>query len=383
MSARLAVVGAAGSQANAMLEALQRGLDGSRIIAIDRRWPAGAEARLAEAGIKTLTADVLSERDRVLAEIGEVQLLANFAGPYYVIGTRILDLALEAGADYLDICDDVDATQALLDRHDAAVAAGSAALIGMGSSPGTVNILVRAAVDSLGAQSEDVSVDLRWTVDAHDLTPPALDHLIHCVMTAYIDNPATPDWDALEPEAVAFPEPVGERLVVAVGHPELLTIPRYLSQARVTNKGGVSPDDYLHVLWALAKVADRGGITDEVRAALADYHRLRLPGHERVGSGLRIDVTVAGSGLRFSSGARTEMSDATGLPAAAGILVMLDDAPLAPGAWTPEHIEPGLFFQRLRIVSEGGGGLRLWRLENGRETKRESISQLLQLRRDG
>jgi hypothetical protein len=94
----------------------------------------------------------------------------------------------------------------MLQRADAATAAGIRALIGMGSSPGTSNVLIRAAHDYLGA-AEDVEIS--WTVDINDMTDAAVRHFWHCFNLIDADgteHPA-PSWEQLERRTVTFPEP--------------------------------------------------------------------------------------------------------------------------------------------------------------------------------
>lgn len=373
----VAVLGAGGSQAGALLRGLARAREMGDVIAIDRSWRGERLIEAEALGCQILEADLLTDRSALARDLEGVRLIVNMAGPFYLLGTAALDLAVQLKADYLDICDDIDATEALLGRNAELAAAGLCAVIGLGSSPGMTNILIRAALDALGG-GKGSTVDISWVVDAEDMTIPVLDHMLHCFATALPGRVTTPSWNELEPESVLFPEPVGNAEVVRLGHPEVLTIPRFAEVDRITNKGGVVPGEYLHAAWALARVADAGAPLDEIHEVYQRYDSaMRGTGRSRIGSGLIVDVHRNGDGYRFASGSDGSMADATGVPAAAGVLMMLERAVPGPGVWAPECLDPRTFFAKLREVSTGGGGLHLFDLEGGRPIRRARIRELL------
>ncbi|NMO02241.1 saccharopine dehydrogenase [Gordonia sp. TBRC 11910] len=379
----VAVIGAGGSQAQAMLAGAARAQSLDRWIAVDRAWTDKTAAVVDSLGMARHTLDLFDEPERLAALFAETRVVANLAGPYYRTGEVVLDAAIRAGANYLDICDDADAVLKLLTYDDAAQAAGVTALIGMGSSPGTTNVLIRAAVDELGSAE---NVDIYWTVDVSDSTPAAARHFWHCFNLVDADGAAhpVPTWDEIERVTVDFPEPVGPRELVRLAHPEPVTVPRYLPVDKSNNFGAVTPVDALQVCWAMAyatdPLRDRSGhdvadITDKAVDVFAAYRDSR-PGSPRVGSGMVIDVHTAGTGLRFSSGAETEMAEATGVPAAAGLMLMLAGQVPGPGVLPPELLRPADFFASLQRVSRGGGGLQVHRLVDGKPTERMRIRDL-------
>lgn len=370
------VIGAGGTQARGMLTALANAMDLSGVLAVDRVWSDNARSRVEALGAKTMVLDVIADRDELAAASDGARLIANLAGPFYVLGTSVLELAVALGLDYLDICDDADATSALLAIDGRVREARIRALIGMGSSPGTTNVLVRFALDALDPEVRP-RVDIAWVVDAVDMTPAATDHFLHCFATAIPGRSGTPEWEELEPQVVEFPQPVGRQMVVTLGHPEPLTLPRFTRVSEVVNKGGVSPAEYLHLSWVAARLLEDGAVTPEIHELYQRFDGLASGLRGQSGSGLQIDVTVEGCGYRFSSGASMAMEDATGIPTAAGVIAMLGDPGLEVGISSPECLEPGSFFDCLRRVSKGGGGLRLFRLEGGEPTERIRIRDLL------
>ncbi len=364
-----------------MLRALSRALDLSGSVAIDIRWPGPARKEIESLGAEIISGNASGEsRQRLIEERADIRLVVNLAGPFYAIGTSVLELALELGTDYLDICDDADATEALLGLHEEARVANARALVGMGSAPGTTNILVRTAVDAL-RKPEQTNVALKWIVDRADMTPAALDHAFQCLSTALPGVAHVPQWEDLDPHYVDFPSPIGRQLVIRHGHPEPLTLPRFLGVRSATNHGGVSPPEYQHLVWALARqlpqdTKEHRGHGERLHDVLKGYDRIASV-ENRSGSGLQIDVTADGKGYRFESGSDMAMEDATGIPAAAGVLSMLDRALPEPGVWAPECLDPKAFFDRMRLVSPGGGGLHLLELKDGKPVGRARIRDLL------
>ena len=380
----IVVVGAAGSQARAMLGALSRAVDLAGLTAVDRSWSPEAREEVEALGVEVVTGDVLSDAGELLLERrGAVSLLVNMAGPFYVIGTAALQLAIELGADYLDICDDVDATELLLALEPEARRQGIRVLIGMGSAPGTTNILIRTALDAL-EDPRRAAVELAWTVDRADMTRAAFDHVIHCFATALPEVSEVPEWDDLNPRHLEFPEPVGRQVIMTLGHPEPLTLPRFTGVGQVTNQGGISPPEYLHLCWALARQCDlktlqREGVDAALYRQYCSFEKLSQVEQIRYGSGLQIDVTIDGNGYRFAGGSDMKMEEATGVPAAAGVLLMLRRALAETGVWAPECLRPLAFFEELRRVSLGGGGLHVLVLRDGQPAGRARIRDLLRV----
>jgi saccharopine dehydrogenase (NAD+, L-lysine-forming) len=363
-----------------MLRALGRAHDLTGLVAVDIRWDRDVATEFESKGIEVLTDNVLDGTGGRLADRGDkVDLIVNLAGPFYALGTSGLELAMKLGADYMDICDDVDATEDALALSEQVEKAGIRALLGMGSAPGTTNILIRAALDALGDPASSV-VRLAWVVDHKDMTRAALDHAFHCLATAVPDSNGVPDWGALDPKWIEFPDSVGRQQVILHGHPEPLTLPHFMGVRDVSNHGGLAPSEMLHTYWSLAREAeaDEGrGVSDEIHDLFTQTQQLLSRNHPRYGSGMQIDVTIDGTGYRFSSGSDMAMEDATGVPAAAGVLLMREGVLESPGVYAPECLRPVEFFAKIRLVSEGGGGLHLLTLRDGEPVDRARIRDLI------
>ncbi len=382
------VIGAAGARAQAMLEIANRDRAVSGWLAADRCWPEQERRASGELGVETVELDLLEEPDRLRELASEARLVVNFAGPFYRVGATVLDACIEAGCDYLDICDDPGATAEMLTRDEAAHAAGVRALVGMGASPGISNILIRTAVEWLGEADE---VSLSWVLDVADVNGAALQHFWHTFAPVGPDGRRgqVPAWEELTLRTASFPEPLGERLLIGSAHPEQVTVPRFLGIEAVRSYGSLVPEDSLVVNWALARMGASGDAGEGLRAdgstsALGPelyqrYLEARAP-TEYLGSGLVLDVWSGEEGVRFASAGRTSMNEATGVPAAAGIALMLEGGPEEAGVMAPECLDPAEFFPRLGRFSCGTGALGAYRLWGSEEGVRIRIRDLLMTR---
>lgn len=368
------VLGAGGAQASGLIRGLGRSATELRLICADRRFRDDTVIDAGNQEVQEVEFDLLADPGKLHEILAGADLVLNCTGPYYTLGPVILDAAIAAGTNYVDICDDADATELLLQRDEAAKAAGVTALIGMGSAPGTTNVLVRLALDSL--PPEEASASITWCVDAHDMVGAVVPHFAHSFSTAVPEAEGTPIWEELEPQRVRFPEPVGEQLVVTLSHPEVLTLPKFTRVTEASNKGGLIPEDFTHLGWAISRLPEG---PDRVAAmhTIFESARTQHADREPVGSGLIVDVRVDTEGIVFLSGGKMSQEDATGTPAAAGALVALQGRVPGPGVVCPEVLDPADFFASLREVSAGGGGMTAYRTRDGEIIEHVRIRDLL------
>lgn len=211
--------------------------------------------------VSTLQIDA-TDHARLVEALKGVDMIISFVGPYYRFGVPILQCAIEAGRHYVDICDDADPTVAMLELHDAAEQAGIAAVVGCGVSPGTLNVLARDAANRLDRVDD---LHFRWNVPSSDVEgdiskSAAVQHGIHIVdgdVVQYLEGKWTKVPAMSGSEQVRFPV-LGECEAYYLGHPEPLTVPRYIEGLRnVTQKGGVlGLDDVLRAFRELGLTSD-------------------------------------------------------------------------------------------------------------------------------
>jgi saccharopine dehydrogenase-like NADP-dependent oxidoreductase len=291
---------------------------------------------------------------------GSVVVL-NCVGPFYKYGPVILKTVIGAGINYVDVCDDFDATEALLAMDEKAKKAGISALIGMGSSPGVANVLVRFCADSLLDKVE--AVDIYHAHGGEEIEGAAVvKHRIHSMkmgIPVFLDGMFSTvklfedSGRALEEEAEF--ENVGTYRVYAYPHPETITLPHYLKGVkRVTNLGLVLPPAYAELIKGMVRL----GITDEepvevqgqkviplefaVAFILAQRKRLmKEAGITEPMGCLKIVVKGYKDGGKntyvFSMSSRGQgMGEGTGIPAAIGAMIMATGKIKEKGVLPPE-----------------------------------------------
>lgn len=196
--------------------------------------------------IDTLVLDVL-EKEVMIKKVKEYDVVLNCIGPFTKFGVHILKTVIEAGVNYVDICDDHDAAKELLELDSLAKEHGVSALICMGTTPGISNVQARYAYDMLDTCD---SLKIAWAITTPPLdkvkgtplemtveNPRALmteatwDHLLH------VSSNRIPIWkkgkwdeiDALEVgEWVDFAEPLGRAESYYIGHAEPITLAHHL-----------------------------------------------------------------------------------------------------------------------------------------------------------
>ena len=117
----------------------------------------------------------------LVAAIKQAEVVINCAGPFYKTAVPVAKAAVEARVNYIDICDDYQGTEILFASEIDAAArdAGITVLTGMGSDPGTNNVIVKYYADRMDRVDE---VALYWVVAIADLSEGAAwDHSLHMI----------------------------------------------------------------------------------------------------------------------------------------------------------------------------------------------------------
>jgi len=215
----------------------------------------------------------ISDRNSLIEAVKGFDVVLNTAGPFYKFGPLVLDAVIEAGINYVDICDDYDATIKQLELNDKAVSKGVTALIGMGSSPGIANVLVKFAADHLLDKAESVGIYHLHGGEEYE-GPAVIKHRIHAMMS---DVPVFLDGELktvrmLEESGKALEEDVefcglGTYRCYIYPHPEIITLPRYIKTLKkVVNLGTVLPEKYFRLIMDFVRL----GITGEEPIKVGD-----------------------------------------------------------------------------------------------------------------
>lgn len=362
----IVVLGGAGGVGRVAVEALTH-LDVEEVVVADLDIDAAASVvrALGASGLRPAAVDVADHASLVAALHG-ADVVLSCVGPFYRFGPPALRAAIDAGVSYVDVCDDLDATRALLDLDGRARAAGVTALIGMGNSPGLANVVVKLCAEDLLDEVTDVDI-----CHIHGGEPfegaAVLKHRIHAMVDdvpLFVDG-AFVTVRQLEPSGAAHAraidfDGVGTHVVHPYPHPETITLPATFPTLRhVTNLGTVYPAAY----FAMTQDLVRAGMAGEepipvgevsvapidVMVALLQHERPRLlaeAGVDGPGGCLRVEVRGRKGGAVhqyvFSiSSVGAGAGQGTGIPAAIGA-VLLQRGLLGgePGVHPPEAIVP-------------------------------------------
>jgi lysine 6-dehydrogenase len=307
----------------------------------------------------------VNDHDKLVAAMKEADVVVNFAGPFYKHGVRVIEASIEAKKDYVDICDDYDATRDMLALDEKAKAEGITAIVGLGSSPGMTNLFAKHGADKLDQVDE---IEVKWFVSIADVDEPgasaAVYHGLHMIdgnVPQYLDGKFQ-DVPALTgSEIVVFPE-IGETEVYYVGHPEPVTLPLYIKGLKeCTCKGGVPGlDEELKVFAALgltgAEPVDiRGDKIAPKDIAVTLLDALPMPDEmppPLSGFMVWIRGKTGGDPVEYVYTCYGRMTDWTGIPASIGTQMLGKGEIRTKGVLAPEGcVDTARFFAE--IVKRG------------------------------
>lgn len=404
--AAVVVLGGAGGVGRVAVQALTQVDDVDEILVADFRADAAAAtvAELGDERLRPVAADV-SDRPRLTEFVGGADVVLNCVGPFYRFGAPTLRAVIDAGVDYVDICDDLDATRALLDLDGAARDAGVTALIGMGNSPGLANLFVKLCAEQL--LDEVSSADIMH-IHGGEATEGAavLKHRIHAMVD---DVPLFIDGELiavrqLESSGAAFVREedfpgLGPHPVYPYPHPETITLPTaFPSLERATNLGVVFPLSYFEMTQDLVRagmareepisVEGREVAPIDVMVALLQAERPRLLAEAGVtgpAGALRVVVGGRQGGAEHTyvctlASSGEGAGEGTGIPAALGaVLARRGELTDGPGVFAPEAVVPvdellTLAGDVVAGLSIGGGeGIPLTVEHIGPDGRRETV----------
>ena len=336
-------------------------------VAVGTRRPELAEAfllQLPHEGFTKTTAHKIDVRDRdaLIALMKGYDVVCNLAGPNYLNAVPVVKAAIAAGVSMVDVSDDWEATLEILALHEEAERAGITVIVGLGASPGVTNIMARAAANRLDRVDE---VHTAWVMRASDLGGPALSyHLLYSLPhRAFVFEhgkmrEVVPFRDGRE--LLQFPE-LGEVEVFHIGHPEPLTLSRYIPCVRYAdNKATFLPPCVNDMIVELGKVARSGrpvrvkGEDIDPMAFAATYLHQTCKAMTEVPktAALRAEVRgeLSGKCTRIIYSAAGRIGLGTGLPAAIGAYLVATGEIARAGVYPPEEgIDPETFFDEVMV----------------------------------
>lgn len=364
---RILVIGGAGEMGAYACRALVDA-DAVAQVVIGDRDRAKAAALAEKLGPKSTPLQVdLSDPAGLRAALADTDIVLNTAGPFYLFGVEVLTAAIETQTHYLDICDDWEPTLEMLELDPKAREAGITAIIGMGASPGSSNLLAVLAmnecdtVDRILTSWRASAAHFPRAAEGQDYPEPtaAIEHWVHnCTEPIkFWRDGALVDGFGLEEMTLTYPG-VGTDPVWICGHPEPLTLPRIRPEVRESLNLMSARRGLMDAITAVAQRVKAGEL--DVRAASAEL--LRQPNLSGAAAGpspslpSNIFAIAEGSkdGRRVRVGAQAlvqperNMGEMTGIPLAVATLMMTRGLVDNPGVHGPEGaIDPETYFRDL------------------------------------
>jgi len=324
--------------------------------------PNRVQEKLRASGKVSLVKADVNDHNGLVKIIKEADVVINCAGPFYKTAVAVARAAVEAKVNYIDICDDYEATEILFasDIDRAAKEAGITVLTGMGSDPGTNNVIVKWYANQLERVDE---IALFWVVSIAELQGAAWDHGLHMTIgkiPQYLDGKLVYVEGGTGEEIAEFLEPLGTCKVRYVGHPQPLTIPRYIKGVRqVVVKGVLIPSWVDELIQEQRETGFLSKESLEVKGAKVVPYDLTLqlwgaiPNNRDKGpqsSGLKVIVKGErrGTQVTLTADMAGRMAPGTGLPASIAALMLDAGAVTAKGVVAPEGcIDPNKFLAEL------------------------------------
>ncbi len=309
----------------------------------------------------------VTDRQSLQDSLQDADVAVNCVGPFYRYAPAIIEAAIEAGVDYVDVCDDYDTTETVIDDlHQQASDAGVTCIVGLGASPGLTNVIAAYAARQLDSVSDVAVYVTRGIGEQAGAAIPY--HMLHCWLgevPVYRGGQRRTARGLVDGERyVTFPQPFGQAPVYYFGHPETVTIPRYIKGVQNAScMGTFFPPDFREALLQAQSLGLLSGTPIEVqghdiapRDFMASYVSslggAMLRQHTDIPSGGAVMVEVAGTTngepQRYRFAGTSHMREGTATPAALGATMLAAGDISSPGVQSPEAcVPPQRFLNRM------------------------------------
>lgn len=315
--------------------------------------------------------------DNLVKLMKKVDVVLSCVGPFYKYGLNIVKAAIEAKVNLVDICDDYDVTQKVLELDKKAKDSNITIITGLGASPGTTNILAKLGTTMLD-ETEEIKISLVQSASDPECGAAVIYHIFHSMYgdvltfcdSRYINVKAFADGC----EVVEFLEPIGSFEVFHIGHPEPITLPKYIEGLKkVSCRLNLNPKEVKDIVVTLGNL----GVLQDVKIKInenlitpQDFFVKWMIGlinsdrYSDVPYDGAIKVEVVGkkdnnfTKITFEGTGR--MNEGTGIPVSIGAIMLAKGQVKEKGVYPPEAvIEPMKFIEELtkremkgRIITE-------------------------------
>lgn len=258
---RVVVLGGSGVQGRAAARVAKRDPAVDNVLLVARNFDR-LRAAADNLGADAIAADV-ADADAIGKVLRPGDIVLNTAAPFFEIGAAPARAAIAAGAHYVDIGDDWEASEPILGLHDAALERGLVVVTGFGGAPGLDSML---AIEAMGQLDEVEDIVTAWSFAGGGGTgPESLIPLIHFLQCCVGPIPVIRDGERvltkpLQPTPVRLPD---GRLVegYTIGSPEAVTLQRGRAQVRGNVNLMLCPRRIAEQLDELAAAIRSGGLS--------------------------------------------------------------------------------------------------------------------------
>jgi len=312
--------------------------------------------------ISTEIIDVNNEQ-QLISSLKNYDIVVSTIGPFYKYGKKIVEASIRSGVNCIDINDDYDAIQESLSLHKQAEKNGVTVITGLGASPGITNILAKNGSEKLDNTSE---INIFWSESSVDPTgSAALEHWLHIIsgeVPMFLNEKWVDVKGLSDPEITTFINPVGELKVYYTGHPEPVTLPKYIKDVKkVTIKGGLFPPKVMKIWKAFRNAglsSEKTFIYKDLKIPLRELtvklirampyfapeyfnelYKEAMDRYEGVAGALKVEVIGERNGnrMKITYDVLTDsVKFGTALPAALGTIMMIEGKINKNGVYAPE-----------------------------------------------
>ena len=360
------VLGGAGVEGSYVVKRLSNGDIFSDIVVADINEKKGKEISAKYDKVEYVKLDILDEKE-LMKTLNDADVVVNCVGPFYKFAPVILEAAIKKGVDIVDICDDYDITEKLIDDYNKkAMDAGVTSIVGLGASPGITNIIT-AFTSNILDTVEDITIYVtRGIKEEAGLAIPY--HMMHCWLgeiPVFLNGKFERKKGLADGEEyVNFPAPFGQTPVYYFGHPETVTLPRYIKGVKnVACKGTFYPPEFRSALLnmhsaGLTSEEPINVLGNEIKPVdfLAGYigslaKKMQME-HTDIPSAAAVMVKVTGEKdsmpRTYQFAGVSRMKEGTATPASIGAEMIVKNEIKSPGVQAPEAcIPPVVFISRL------------------------------------
>jgi len=319
-----------------------------------------------------------TDEKSIMKVLKDADVAINCVGPFYKYTQKIMNAAIKSGINYVDVCDDYDATIKLLDDyHNKAKDAGVTCIVGLGASPGLTNLIAAFAANQLTSVD---TIKIYVTRSIEEESGGAIPyHMLHCWLgkiPIFINGKFQKARGLIDGEEYAhFPEPFGQSAVYYFGHPETVTLPRYIKGVKnVCCKGSFWPAEFRNALLQLESIGllsekplnvagQKIKPLDFTAAYIDTIKKKTIQKSRNIPPGGSVMVEVSGADedgprtIKYSG--TSHMRQGTATPAAIGAKMIAEGDVKKPGVYAPEGCIPAEDFAMQFLEMEGFGDVWL------------------------